>query len=326
MDAYVAEPGPCLPTYDDMLAARSRIAPHVHRTPVLTSACLNELAGAVLFFKCENFQKAGTVRARGAVNTVFGMGAARAARGVATHGSGNHALSLCYAAARRGIPVTVVMSSEAAEAGKAAVRGYGGTIVECEHSASSREAALAEVVARSGAEVVHPQDDARVIAGHATCSKELVEDLGQLDAVIAPTGGGGMISGTCLSLSEISPATKVYAAEPAPADDACGSHGAGQNAGDDPGATVADGPKVPLTALTMPFVSRHVEDILLVEKDEIVDAMHLIWQRMKIVVEPSAAVPLAAVLKHREVFAGQRVGVIVTGGNIDPGRVPCAGQ
>lgn len=311
-----------IPTYDDVVAAHARIAPHVHRTPVLTSSFMNALTGAELFFKCENFQKAGAFKARGASNAVFGLDDEKAAAGVATHSSGNHALSLSYAAGRRGIACHVVMPRTAPEAKKAAVRGYGGIITECEPSTSSREAVFAKVQAETGAEFVHPYNDPRVIAGQATCSKELIEDLGALDAVIAPIGGGGMISGCCLTLSSLAPDVEIYAAEPEQADDAYRSFKAGHIIADDAPQTVADGLKVPLKELTWNFVSNHVTDIFTASETEIVDAMRLTWQRMKIVIEPSCAVPLATILKNKDVFAGKRVGVIITGGNVDLDALP----
>jgi threonine dehydratase len=311
-----------IPTFDDVMAAHERIRPYIHRTPVLTSSYFNGLTGAELFFKCENFQKAGAFKARGASNAVFGLSEELAAKGVATHSSGNHGLSLSYAGGRRGIPVTVVMPRTAPEAKKAAVRGYGGQVVECEPSTTSREAVFAEVVAKSGADFVHPYNDPRVIAGQATCSKELVEDIGDLDAVIAPIGGGGMVSGSCLTLSNLSPKTKIYAAEPLNADDACRSFKAGHIIADDAPETVADGLKVPLKELTWHFVSNHVTDVLLATEDEIIDAMYLTWQRMKIVIEPSSAVPLATILKNWKLFEGKRVGVILTGGNVDLKKLP----
>ena len=311
-----------IPNYSDVEQAHERIAPYIHKTPVLTSSYFNELTGASLFFKCENFQKAGAFKVRGASNAVFGLSEAQAQKGVATHSSGNHALSLSYAAGRRGIPVTVVMPRTAPEAKKAAVRGYGGTIVECEPSTSSREAIFAEVVAKSGADFVHPYNDPRVIAGQATCSKELLTQVDNLDSVIAPIGGGGMISGTCLTLSNKAPNVKIYAAEPLNADDAARSFRAGHIIADDAPNTIADGLKVPLKELTWHFVSNHVTDILTATEEEIIDAMKLTWQRMKIVIEPSCAVPLATILKNRELFAGQRVGVIITGGNVDLDRLP----
>ncbi len=311
-----------IPTLQDMLTARKRIAPHVHRTPVLTSSYLDGLTGAELFFKCENFQKAGAFKVRGACNAVFGLPESMLEKGVATHSSGNHALSLSYAAGRRGIPCHVVMPRTAPQAKKDAVQGYGGIITECEPSTSSREETFAMVEAETGAEFVHPYNDPRVIAGQGTCSAELIEQVEGLDAVIAPIGGGGMISGTCLTLSNLAPDIKIYAAEPEQADDAYRSFKAGHIIADDAPVTVADGLKVPLRDLTWHFVSNHVTDILTASEQEIIDAMKLIWKRMKIVMEPSSAVPLATILKNKEAFAGKRVGVIITGGNVDLDALP----
>jgi len=311
-----------IPTLSDVLTAHERIEPYVHRTPVLTSSFINSLVGAELFFKCENLQKAGAFKARGAVNAVFGLNDEQAAKGVATHSSGNHGTCLSYAAGRRGIPCTVVMPRTAPQAKKDAVRGYGGKVVECEPSTSSRETVFAGVVAETGAEFVHPYNDPRVIAGQATCSRELIEQVDALDAVIAPIGGGGMVSGTCLTLSHLAPMVQVYAAEPQQADDAYRSFKAGYIIADDAPNTVADGLKVPLKDLTWHFVRNHVTDILTASEEEIVDAMKLIWKRLKIVMEPSSAVPLATILKNKDVFAGKRVGVIITGGNVDLDKLP----
>lgn len=311
-----------IPTLDDVLAGRERIDPYIHRTPVLTSRILNELTGADLFFKCENLQKAGAFKARGAANAVFGLSHEQAKKGVATHSSGNHGTCLSYAAGRRGIPCTVVMPRTAPQAKKDAVRGYGGRVVECEPSTSSREKVFAEVVGETGAEFVHPYNDHRVIAGQATCSAELIEQVEGLDALVAPIGGGGMISGTCLALSHLAPQVKIYAAEPEQADDAYRSFRAGHIIADDAPDTVADGLKVPLKELTWHFVRNYVTDIQTASEQEIVDAMKLIWKRLKIVMEPSSAVPLATVLKNPEVFAGKRVGIIITGGNVDLDKLP----
>jgi threonine dehydratase len=311
-----------VPDFADVLAAEARIAPHIHRTPVMTSRMLDEVSGASLFFKCENLQKAGAFKVRGASNAVFGLNDRDAARGVCTHSSGNHALSLSYAAGRRGIPCHVVMPHSAPQAKKDAVRGYGGQITECEASTSAREAALAEVVARTGAEFVHPYNDPRVIAGQATCSKELLAQVEGLEAIIAPIGGGGMISGCCLTVSGVAPGVQVIAAEPEQADDAARSFRAGHIIADDAPVTVADGLKVPLKELTWHFVQRGVADVLTVPEAAIVEAMKLIWKRMKLVVEPSSAVPLAAILGHPERFRGRRIGVIVTGGNVDLDALP----
>lgn len=311
-----------IPDFEDVLQARERIAPYIHRTPVLTSRYLNDLTGAELFFKCENFQKAGAFKVRGACNAVFGLTDAQAAKGVATHSSGNHALSLSYAAGRRGISATVVMPRTAPEAKKAAVRGYGGEVLECEPSTTAREAMLEQLVARTGADFVHPYNDHRVIAGQATCSLELCEEIADLDAIVAPIGGGGMISGTCLTISARSPGTKIYAAEPNNADDAYRSFKAGEIIEDDSPQTVADGLKVSLRPRTWHFVSKYVSDVLLASEEDIIQAMYLTWQRMKIVIEPSSSVPLAAILNNKPLFEGKRVGVILTGGNVDLKKLP----
>ena len=311
-----------IPTFDDVRAAHERIKPYIHRTPVLASSYFNELVGAELFFKCENFQKAGAFKVRGATNAVFGLSEADAAKGVCTHSSGNHALSLSYAAGRRGIPCNVVMPRTAPEAKKAAVRGYGGIITECEPSTTSREAVFAEVQAATGGNFVHPYNDPRVIAGQGTCSVEFMEQTGGVDMMVAPIGGGGMISGTCLTLSNIAPEIEIIASEPEQADDAYRSFKAGHIIADDAPVTIADGLKVPLKELTWHFVSNHVTEIQTASEQEIIDAMKLTWQRMKIVMEPSCAVPLATILKNKDRFAGKRVGVIVTGGNVDMDKLP----
>ncbi len=316
-----------IPTYQDVIEAHERIKPYIHRTPVLTSTYLNELTGAELFFKCENFQKAGAFKVRGASNAVFGLSDEAAAKGVCTHSSGNHALSLSYAAGRRGIPCNVVMPRTAPQAKKDAVKGYGGIITECEPSTSSREAVFAGVQAETGGDFVHPYNDPRVIAGQGTCSKELMEQMQEehghgLDMVVAPIGGGGMISGTCLTLSNIAPEVQIIASEPEQADDAYRSFKAGHIIADDAPVTVADGLKVPLKDLTWHFVSNHVTEIFTASEQEIIDAMKLTWQRMKIVMEPSCAVPLATIIKNREFFKGKRVGVVVTGGNVDLDKLP----
>ena len=311
-----------LPTYDDMLAAHERIKPHIARTPIRISAYLNELTGADLFFKCENFQEPGAFKVRGACNAVFGLDEAQAAHGVATHSSGNHASCLSYAAMRRGIPCHVVMPHTAPQAKKDTVRRYGGVITECEPSTSAREAVFAQVQARTGGNFVHPYNDPRVIAGQGTCAKEFVEQTDGLDMVVAPIGGGGMISGTCLTLSTLAPETQVIAAEPEQADDAYRSFKAGTLIADDAPRTVADGLLVPLKELTWHFVSHHVSQIYTASDAEIIAAMKLTWKHLRIVMEPSSAVPLAVVLKNPDAFRGKRVGIIVTGGNVDLDALP----
>ncbi len=311
-----------IPTYDDMLAAHERIRPHIRQTPVRTSDYLNDLSGAELFFKCENFQEPGAFKVRGATNAVFGLTDEQAKKGVATHSSGNHASCLSYAAMLRGIPCNVVMPRTAPQAKKDTVRRYGGVITESEPSTSSREAVFAEVQARTGGDFVHPYNDPRVIAGQGTCSREFVEQVDGLDMVVAPIGGGGMISGTCLTLSTLAPETKVIAAEPEQADDAYRSFKAGHIIADDAPKTIADGLLVPLKDLTWHFVSTHVSEIYTASEEEIVDAMKLTWKHLRVVMEPSSAVPLAVVLKNRDAFRGKRVGIIITGGNVDLDKLP----
>lgn len=311
-----------IPTYDDMLAAHERIRPHIRRTPVRTSDYLNELSGAQLYFKCENFQEPGAFKVRGATNAVFGLTDEQARKGVATHSSGNHASCLSYAAMLRGIPCNVVMPRTAPQAKKDTVRRYGGVITECEPSTTSREATFATVQAATGGDFVHPYNDPRVIAGQGTCSREFVEDVDGLDMVVAPIGGGGMISGTCLTLSTLAPETKVIAAEPEQADDAYRSFKAGQIIADDAPKTIADGLLVPLKDLTWHFVHNHVSEIYTASEAEIIEAMKLTWKHLRVVMEPSSAVPLAVVLKNKHAFRGKRVGIIITGGNVDLDKLP----
>lgn len=311
-----------IPTYEDMLSAHERIKPYIRRTPVRTSDYLNELAGCHLFFKCENFQEPGAFKVRGAANAVFGLDDAQAQKGVATHSSGNHASCLSYAAMKRGIPCNVVMPRTAPQAKKDTVRRYGGQITECEPSTTSREATFAQVQAATGGDFVHPYNDPRVIAGQGTCSKEFIEQTDGLDMVVAPIGGGGMISGACLTLSHIAPETKVIAAEPEQADDAYRSFKAGQIIADDAPKTIADGLLVPLKDLTWHFVSSHVSEIYTASEAEIVHAMKLTWKHLRIVMEPSSAVPFATILKNPKAFANKRVGIIITGGNVDLDKLP----
>lgn len=311
-----------IPTFDDVKIAHERIKPYINRTPVLTSAYLNELTGAELFFKCENFQTPGAFKVRGASNAVFGLTDDQAKLGVATHSSGNHASCLSYAASMRGIPCNVVMPTSAPQAKKDTVRRYGGKITECEPSTSSREATFAQVQAATGSDFVHPYNDPRVIAGQATCAREFIEQTDGLDIVMAPIGGGGMISGTCLTLSNQAPEIQIIAAEPEQADDAYRSFKAGYIIADDAPKTIADGLLVPLKDLTWHFVSNHVTDILTASEQEIIDAMKLTWKHLRVVMEASSSVPLATVLKNKERFAGKRVGIIITGGNVDLDTLP----
>ena len=313
------------PTFDDVVAAHERIRPHVHFTPVLTSSHLDRLTGARLFLKCENLQKIGAFKARGACNAVFGLSEAQAARGVLTHSSGNHGQALAYAAAKRGIAATIVMPETSARPKIDAVRGYGGRVVTCAPGTKAREEAVAAELERTGAEIVHPYADARVIAGQGTCARELIDETGPLDAIVAPVGGGGLISGTCIAAHAMAPGIKVFAAEPANADDAFRSKQAGHLVEDDAPQTIADGLRASLKPITFHYVHNAVEEVLTVSEAEIVAAMRLVWERLKIVIEPSSAVAVAAVLKNAQRFAGQTVGIIITGGNVDLDRLPWMG-
>lgn len=311
-----------IPTYQDMLDAHERIKPHINRTPIRTSDYLNELTGAQLFFKCENFQEPGAFKVRGAANAVFGLTDEQAKNGVATHSSGNHASCLSYAAMRRGIPCNVVMPRTAPQAKKDTVRRYGGVITECEPSTTSREETFARVQAETGGDFVHPYNDPRVIAGQGTCSKEFMEQVDGLEMMVAPIGGGGMISGTCLTLSTLAPEVQIIASEPEQADDAYRSFKAGHIIADDAPKTIADGLLVPLKERTWHFVSNYVTDIYTASEEEIIDAMKITWKHLRIVMEASCAVPLATILKNKDKFAGKRVGVIITGGNVDLDKLP----
>ena len=303
-------------------AAEARIAPHVRRTPVLTSGTLDARFGGRLFFKCENFQKVGAFKFRGAANAVFSLSDSEAARGVATHSSGNHAQALALAARLRGIPAHIVMPDNSPAVKVEAVRGYGGRVVFCEPTQAAREKTLAGVVEETGACFVHPYDDPRVIAGQATCALELLEQAGPLDAILVPIGGGGLASGTLLACGFTSPATAVYAVEPKGADDAFRSVRDGRIHPSTSPRTIADGLRTSLGTLTFPIVKALVREIVTVEEDSIVAAMRLVWERMKLIVEPSAAVPLAALLEDKVAVRGTRVGIILSGGNVDIGSLP----
>lgn len=312
-----------LPTLADVRRAAERIRPFARRTPVLTAASLDALFGARLFFKCENFQRVGAFKFRGACNAVQSLAEAEAACGVATHSSGNHGAALALAARLRGVPCTVVVPRNAPVVKRAAVAAYGADIVLCEPTLDARERALAEAVAESGQVVVHPYDDARVIAGQGTAALELVEDVPDLDVLLVPIGGGGLASGTALAVRGSSPETKVVAVEPLGADDAYRSFHSGERLPSVAPDTIADGLLTSLGVRNFELVRRHVDDIVRVSEEAIVRAMRLVWERMKVVVEPSGAVPLAALLDGAlEGRAGKRIGVVLSGGNVDLDRLP----
>ncbi|MEE4271619.1 MAG: pyridoxal-phosphate dependent enzyme [Thermoanaerobaculales bacterium] len=310
------------PTIDDVLAAAQRIAPHVHRTPVATCSSIDEIAGAALFFKCENLQKVGAFKARGATNAVLSLDENEAARGVCTHSSGNHAAALARAAGVRGISAHIVMPRSAPPVKKAAVAGYGGLITECEPTLEARETTLSEVQDRTGATFIHPFDDPRVIAGQGTAAIELLDQAPELDVVMAPVGGGGLASGTTITVSSLRPEIELLGAEPAGADDAFRSLRDGTLYPSVEPNTIADGLLTSLSDRTFRILSDRLEGILTVDEETIVRAMRLLWERAKILVEPSGAVPLAAVLAHPECFADRRIGLILSGGNVDLDRLP----
>ena len=310
------------PTLNDIHDAAKRIAPFAHRTPVLTCATLDDLCSAAIHFKCENFQKVGAFKFRGATNAVFSLPEADAERGVATHSSGNHAAALALAARLRGIPAHIVMPDNAPQVKKDAVAAYGARITFCEPTLQAREGTLEQIAEKTGAAVVHPYDDNRVIAGQGTCALELCEDVPDLDVVMAPVGGGGLLAGTAISASESDANAKVIAAEPANADDAARSFQAGRIIPSDNPKTVADGLLTSLGRRNFPIIKERVYRILTVSEDDIIAAMRLVWERMKIIIEPSAAVPVAALRVHREEIPGERIGVILSGGNVDLAKLP----
>jgi len=310
------------PTIDSIKRAAGLIAPHIHRTPVLTSRALNKMTGAGLFFKCENFQKAGVFKFRGATNAILNLKEEDASSGVATHSSGNHGAALALAARLINVTCYVVMPENAPKVKKDAVDGYGAQIIFCEPTLASRESTLKEILARTGATLIHPYDNCDVIAGQGTAALELCEDTRHLDIVMAPVGGGGLLSGTSIAVSGVSPTTIVIAAEPQRADDAYRSFHAGKLIPVEKPDTIADGLRTSLSPLTFSIIRKHVFDVLTVSEEAIVAAMRYTWERMKIVIEPSAAVPLAAVLSNRGQFTGKRVGIIVSGGNVDLDNLP----
>ena len=311
------------PSKEDIIQAHQLIAPYIHRTPVLTSQFLNELTESELFFKCENFQKIGAFKARGGLNAVLSLNENERGNGVATHSSGNHAQAIAFAAAMVGIKAHIVMPDNSPLVKIKAVEGYGATITFCKNTPEERESTVQKIVAETGASFVHPFNNYQVITGQATAAKELIEDVSShLDVIIAPVGGGGLLSGTSLSAHYFSPETKVYAGEPEGAADAVLSFRSDKIERAPYINTIADGLLTYLGDKTFPIIKEHVEDILTVSDEEIITAMRYLWERMKIVVEPSGAVSLAAVIKNKALFKGKKIGVIISGGNVDLGKLP----
>ncbi len=302
--------------------ALKRIEPFIHRTPVLKSILLNQMVDANLFFKCENFQKAGAFKSRGATNAIFSLSESETDNGVCTHSSGNHAAALSRAAALRNIKAYIVMPDNSSKVKIDAVRQYGGEITFCKPNLASREETLQEVQQKTGAIEIHPYNDYRIIAGQATAALEMIQDTGPFDIIMAPVGGGGLLSGTSLSAAYFSSGCKVIAAEPKGADDAYRSFTARKFIPSENPLTIADGLLTSLGSLTFPLILEYVDDIQTVSEESIIRAMQLIWQRMKIIVEPSSAVPFAAILENQDLFKGKKVGIIISGGNVDLSKLP----
>jgi threonine dehydratase len=301
--------------------AHDRIRAYIHNTPVLTSQSLNDIAGCEIFFKCENFQKVGAFKARGAMNAVLSMTNAERANGIATHSSGNHAQAIARAGKIMGIKAYIVMPRTAPAIKKQGVLSYGGEVFECEPTLAARESTLAEVIKKTRAVEVHPFNNYKVIEGQATATKELLEEIGNLDFVIAPVGGGGLLSGTALAAKFFSPSTVVIAGEPALADDAFRSLQSGSIQPASPPTSIADGLLTSLGDKTFPIIRDNVKEVITVTDEEIIAAMRLIWERLKIIIEPSCAVPFAALLKSKDQFKNKRVGIILTGGNVDLNKI-----
>jgi threonine dehydratase/serine racemase len=317
MPAYAA-------SIHDIRAAAERIAGKAHRTPVVTCETIDRFAARLVFFKCEHLQKVGAFKFRGACNAVSVLSEEEARRGVVTHSSGNHAQALALAARMRGIPAHIVMPHGSAAVKKAAVEGYGARVVECEPTLAARETTAARVQEETGATFIHPYDNARIIAGQGTAALELFEQVTDLDALVVPVGGGGLLAGSCIATRALSPKTRIFAAEPKGADDAARSFAAGKLIPQTDPQTIADGLRTSLGELTWPIIRDHIERVVAVGDDEIVAAMRLAWERAKLLIEPSAAVALAAVLSEefRSLEAIDRIGIVLSGGNVDVAALP----
>ncbi|WP_438481723.1 pyridoxal-phosphate dependent enzyme [Oleiharenicola lentus] len=309
-------------TFADIQAARERIRPYVHHTPVLRSHTLNTLFGADVAFKCENLQRIGAFKARGAHNAVFALTDAEAAHGVVTHSSGNHAAALALAARNRGVPAFIVMPSNAPVSKVASVKRNGGQITVCEPTNAAREATAARVCAETGGVLVHPYDNAMVIAGQGTCALEFLTEAPELDLLVAPVGGGGLLAGTAIAAKGVNSKISVYAAEPLGADDAARSFRDGVRHPQTDPRTIADGLRTALGEKNFPLIRNLVDDVVTVDEASIIAAMRLVWEVLKIIIEPSAAVPVAALLEKKIPVTGRRVGVILSGGNVDLDKLP----
>lgn len=311
-----------IPSYRDVEDAHKRISSVINKTPILTCSALNKMTNAQLFFKCENFQRVGAFKFRGAVNAVMQLTDEEKQNGVATHSSGNHGAALALAARLNKVPSTIVVPISAPTVKKEAISGYGGRIMICKPTLKDREDTLQVVVDQENATVIHPYNNFNVIAGQGTCGKEFLEENNQLDIVMTPVGGGGLLAGTALSVKALSPKTKVIAAEPKNADDAYRSFKDGKLYPSENPNTIADGLLTSLGEINFEIIKEKVDNILTVSEEAIIEAMRLIWERMNIIVEASSAVPLAAILEHKELFAGKNVGIILTGGNVNLEKLP----
>ncbi len=311
-----------IPSLQDLRNAHELIKPYIHHTPVLTSQSINELAGCEIYFKCENFQKIGAFKARGGMNAVLSLTKAEQQKGIATHSSGNHAQAIALAAKAVGTKAYIVMPNNAPEIKKKGVLALNGEIIECEPTLEAREKTVQEVIDRTGATFIHPYNNYDVIAGQATATLELIEEIPHLQVIMAPVGGGGLLSGTALATHYLLPDTEVIAGEPEGAADAILSFKSGKIEKAPYINTIADGLMAGLGDKTLEIIRMYVKDIILVSDAEIIAAMRLIWERLKIVIEPSCAVPFAALLKQKERFIGKKVGIILTGGNVDLGKLP----
>ncbi|ROL59085.1 pyridoxal-phosphate dependent enzyme [Bacteroidetes/Chlorobi group bacterium ChocPot_Mid] len=311
-----------IPTYDDVLRASERIKPFAKKTPVLTSKSINELCNADIFFKCENFQKVGAFKFRGAVNAIFSLNDEQASKGVATHSSGNHAQALALAATIRGIPATIVMPENSSRVKIDAVIGYGAEVVFCQPTLKARETTLEKVIIQKGSTFIHPYDNYNVIAGAGTSAKELIEEVPNLDYVIAPVGGGGLLSGTSISVKALLPDAKVIAAEPEGADDAFRSLQSGAIVPSLKPNTICDGLLTSLSERTFKIISQNVSEIVTLSDEDTIRAMKLIWERMKIIVEPSSATALGILLGNKIDLKAKRIGIILSGGNVDLQKLP----
>lgn len=309
-------------TLTDIRNAAQRIQPYIHHTPVLTNESLNQTVGANVFLKCENLQKVGAFKFRGACNAVFSLREEEATRGVCTHSSGNHAQALALAAKMRGIPAYIVMPNNAPTVKRNAVAGYGGQITLCAPTLEAREATLLRIYEKTGANVVHPYNDERVIAGQATAALELLEEVPDLDVLLAPVGGGGLLSGTAIAATSTKRGIRVIAGEPELADDAYRSLQTGAIVPSVKPQTIADGLLTSLGTLTFPIVQQCVEQIVTVSEQGIIDSMRFIWERAKIIIEPSAAVAVGVLWEKKIDLTGLRVGVILSGGNVDLEKLP----